>query len=71
MLCGQGDLYGIHRGGIIFVGLGLQGQPYGVSVRNVFEGSFTEEGMGAVKAIFEGGFKFAASAVRNNFESTY
>ena len=35
-----------------------------------FEDLFTEEGMGAWKAIFEGGFNFAASEVRNKFYGT-
>ena len=38
--------------------LGTQGQPNGSSVRNIFEGSFNEEGTGSGKDIFEGGFKF-------------
>ena len=54
----------------MFHGLWLKGQPDGSSVRNIFEDSCTEEGTGAEKAIFEGGFKFAASEVRNNFDST-
>ena len=53
-----------------FVGLGLQGQPGGSSVRNIFEGSLTEEITGSVKAIFEGGLKFAASESRNKLDST-
>ena len=39
-------------------------------MRNIFEGSFTEEGVGAVKAIFEVGFKFAASEARKKLDST-
>ena len=36
---------------------------------NIFEGSFNEEGTGAGKvAIFEGGFKFAASEARKKFD---
>ena len=54
----------------MFGGLGLQGQPDGSSVRNIFEDSFNEEGMEAGKAIFEGGFKFAASEARKRFDST-
>ena len=71
MVCGGGGggLSGLHRGGSTFGGLGLQGQPDGSSVRNVFEGSFTEEGTGSGKAIFEGGFKFSASGARKNFDS--
>ena len=37
---------------------------------NIFEGSFTERGTGAGKAIFEGGFNFAASEARNKFDRT-
>ena len=48
----------------MFGGLGLQGQPDGSSVRNMFQGSFTEEGTGAGKDIFELGFKFSASEAR-------
>ena len=64
MVYGVGSLYGIFRRVRTFCGLGIQGQPDGYSVRNMFEGSFTEEGTGSVKAIFEGGFKFAASEAR-------
>ena len=65
MVCGQGGgLSRLHRGGRTFGELGLQGQPDGSSVRNIFEGSFTEEGAGSGNAIFEGGFKFAASEAR-------
>ena len=39
-------------------------------MRNIFEGSFTEEGTGAGKDIFEGGFKFAASEARKKSDST-
>ena len=70
MVCGQGGLSILHRGGIKFDGLGLQDQPNGSSVRNVFEGLFTEKEMGAGKAIFEGGFKFEASEARKQFDST-
>ena len=45
----------------MFGGLGMQGRPDGYSVRNVFEGSFSEEVTGAGKVIFEGGLNFAAS----------
>ena len=61
MVCGQGGLYGIRRGGKTFGGLGLQYQSDGSSVRNIFECPFTEEGMVLGKAIFELGFKFSAS----------
>ena len=70
MVCGQGGLPGFHRGGRTFGGLGLQGQSGGYSVINVFEDSCTEEGTGAGKAIFEGGFKFAVSEARKKFDST-
>ena len=50
--------------------LELQGQPDGYSVSNIFEGSFTEKGMGAGKAIYEEVFKYAASETRNKFDST-
>ena len=36
----------------------------------IFEDLFTEEGMGALKAIFKGGFNFTASEVRNKFYGT-
>ena len=69
MVCGRGGLYGIRRGGKTFGGLGLQGHPYGSSVRNSFEGSINKEGTGSGNAIFEGGFKFAASEAKK-FDST-
>ena len=65
MVCEQGGLYGLHRGGIILGGLGLKGQPDGSSERNILEYSCTEDGNGAGKAIFEGGLKFEASDTRN------
>ena len=37
----------------MFGGLGLQGHPDGSSVRNMFEGSFTEEVTVSGKAVFE------------------
>ena len=61
MLCGGGVISGLCIGGRKFYGLGLQGHPDRSSVRNIFKYSFTEEVMGPVKAIFEEGFKFAAS----------
>ena len=67
MVFGQGGLSGIRRGGIAFDGLRLQGQSDGSSVRNIFEGLFTEEGTGLGKAIFDGGFKFSASEARKKF----
>ena len=70
MVCGQGGRFGLLRGGITFDGLGLQGHLGGSSVRNIFKGSFTEYGTGAGRAVFEGGFKFAASEKRNKFYST-
>ena len=48
----------------------MGGQPDGSSVTNIIEDSCTEEGMVAVHYIFEGGFKFAASEARHNFDST-
>ena len=51
-------------------GLGLQGQPDGSSVSNIFEGSFTEEGTRARTDIFEGGLNFAAYEARKKFDST-
>ena len=54
----------------MFHWLGLQGQPDVSSVRNMFEDSCTEEGTGAGKSIFEGGFKFADSEERKNFDIT-
>ena len=45
----------------------MQGQPNGFSVRNIFEGSLTEEVKGSGKDIFVGGFNFVASEARMNF----
>ena len=70
VVCGLGGLSGLRRGDGTFGRLGLQGQPDGSSVGNIFEGSFTGEGTGSGKAIFEGGFKFAASEARKKFDST-
>ena len=70
MVYGVGGLSGICRICGTFCGLGIQGQPDGYLVRNMFEGSFTEEVTGAGKAIFEWGFKFSASEARKNFYST-
>ena len=39
-------------------------------MRNIFEKSFTEEGTGSGKAVFEKGFKSAALEVRMKFDST-
>ena len=39
-------------------------------MRKKFEGSSTEEGMGAGNAIFEGLFKFSASEAMKKFDST-
>ena len=69
-VCGRGGIYVIHRGGRKFVGLVLQGQPDGSTVSNIFEGSFTEEGMGAGNSIFEGWFKFASYYPRKNYKGT-
>ena len=52
----------------MFGGLGLQGQPDGYSVINMFEGSFIEEVTGAGKAFFEEGFKFSTPEERNKFD---
>ena len=54
----------------MFGGLGLQGQPDGSSVSNIFEGPFTKEGTRSGKAILKGGFKFSASEARENFGSS-
>ena len=54
----------------MFGGLEMEGQPDRSSVRNIIEDSFTEERMVAGHDIFEGGFKFAASEARHNFDST-
>ena len=70
MVYGQGGLSELRRGGRSFGGLGLQGHPDGFYLRNLFEGSFTEEGTGAGKAVFEGVFTFEASEASNNFDST-
>ena len=39
-------------------------------MRNIFEGSCTEEGTVSGKAIFEGGLKFAALEADKKFDST-
>ena len=70
MVCGQGGLYGLRRGGRRVGGLGLQGQPDVSSVRNIFEYSFNGEVTVAGKDIFERGFKFAASEARKKLDST-
>ena len=70
MVCVGGYLSVFRRGVETFGGLGLQGMPDGYSMKNMFEGSFTEEVTGAGKDIFEVGLKFAASEARNNFYST-
>ena len=70
MVYGRGGLSGLRRGVRTFGGLGLQGQPDGLSVSNVFEGSFSEEVTGAVKAIFEGGLNFATSESRKKLYRT-
>ena len=53
----------------MFVGLGLQDQLYGYAVRNIFEGSFTEEVKGAGNAIFRERFKFSASEIIKKLDS--
>ena len=70
MIRGQGGRSGLHRGGKTFGGLGLQGQSDGSSVRNIFEGSFTEEVTVSVKAVFEVVLKFEASEAGKNFDRT-
>ena len=60
----------IRAGGLKFGGLGLKGHPARSAVRNIFEGSCTEEGTVAEKDIFGGGFKFAVSEARKKFDST-
>ena len=70
MICGQGGLYRLRRGGIKFGGLGLQYQTNGYSVKNILEGSFTEEVTGTGNAIFEGGLKFEASEARKKLDIT-
>ena len=69
VVCGQGYLSGISRGGSTFGGLGLQGQPYGYPERNILDDSCTEDGTVARKAIFEVGFKFEASEARKYSDS--
>ena len=69
MVCGRGGISELHRGGKIFGGLGLQGKTDGSSVINICKGSFTEDGTGSGKSIFEGGFKFSASEARRKFDS--
>ena len=71
MLCGRGGFSEIHRGGRKFGRFGLQCQPGRSSVRNIFEGSFTEEGKRAGDNFFERGFKLEASETRNKLYSTY
>ena len=48
----------------------LQGNPDGSSVRNIFEGSFTEDRKEKGKDIIEVGFKFAVSEVLKKFDTT-
>ena len=48
----------------------LQGNPDGSSVRNIFEGSLTEDRKEKVKDIIEVGFKFAVSEALNKFDTT-
>ena len=69
MVCEQGGLSELRRGGRTFGGQGLQGQPYGYSVSNIFEDSFNEEVTGEGNYIFELGFKFLASKERKNLNS--
>ena len=39
-------------------------------MRNIFEDSCTEEGMGVENSIFEGAFNFAASEASKKFDNT-
>ena len=48
----------------------MQGHPDESSVRNIFEGSFTEEGKVSGKSIFEWGVEFSAYWASKNFYST-
>ena len=68
MVCGRGVIYGLHKGGIIFGGLGMQVQPDVSS--GIFLGSFTEEVTKPGDAIFKGGLKFAFSEERKKFDSS-
>ena len=70
MVCGAGSISGLRGGSRTFGGLVIQDQTDGYSVKNMFEGSFTEEGTEAVKAIFEVGFKFVAYEERKKLNST-
>ena len=67
VVCGRGGLSGLHRGSRTFDRFCLQGQPNESSERTIFEYLYTEEVTGSGKAIFKGGFKFAASEARKNF----
>ena len=70
MICGQGGLYVIRKGGSTFGGMGIQGQSDISSVRNIFKGSFTKEWKVSGKAIFEVGFDFPASETMKEFNVT-
>ena len=39
-------------------------------MRNIVEGSFTEEGTVAVKDVFEGEFNYAVSEAKKKFDNT-
>ena len=67
---GRGGLSGLHRECRTFGGLVMQVYPCVYSVRTMFEGWFTVEGTGAVKSIFELGFKFVTYVSRKKFDST-
>ena len=60
VVCGRGGLSGsgLYIRGRKFVGLGLQGQPDRLSVRNIFEVPFTEERTGAGKLSLKEGSSF-------------
>ena len=70
MVGGQEGISELCRGGRPVGEFEIQGRTDGYSVRNIFEGFFTEEVTGSRKAIFVGGFKFSASEARKNIDST-
>ena len=67
---GRGGISVLRRGGRTFGGLWMQGKPDRYSVKNIFEGLFTEEIKLAEKDIFEIFFKSADSEARKKFDST-
>ena len=70
MVCGGGGLSELYRGRRTFGELGLQSRSDLSSVRNCFEGSFTDEITVSGRTMFEGGCKSAASEARKKFKST-